>query len=205
MRRGWGLVFGSAVLALLASPVSAELKHATVYRDHPVKGATARAVWQYMLSYPIIDPDDGPAFANITHDHKLTFKVDGTTGLCRVSNLTFQWNFVITLPKATDYGRMDAATKKMWNQFITYLKGHEEHHRDIFVACGKTFVPAAEKMTGLPKCFAMDRKVKAYVQKQYDLCMTKQRDFDHEEKQTVANLALVKAAAAAKLPGGSGF
>jgi predicted secreted Zn-dependent protease len=208
MQKGVGLVLTATLMAafgMLAAPASAELRQASVYKQNPVKGTTAAAVWQYMLAHPIIDPDDGPAFANITHDHKLTFKTKTEGGACKVTDLVFQWNFVITLPKAVDYGGMNGATQKIWSEFTTYLKAHEEHHRTIFLDCGKVFVPAAEKMTGLPGCPGLDGKVRNYVQRQYDLCMKKQRDFDHAQKSTVANLSLVKAAVAAKLPAGGGF
>src|SRR5881392_767717 len=112
-----------AALGLIAvgvSPAAAELRHTTVYREHRVLGTTAAELWHYMIVHPIIDPDDGPAYANITHDHTLTFKTATTGGACAVTELTFTWNFVITLPKAANYAGMSAATQKMWQQFSTY-------------------------------------------------------------------------------------
>ena len=144
------------LVALGAAPAAAELQHTTVYKEHRVLGTSARALWQYMIAHPIIDPDDGPAYANITHDHALTFKTVTVGGTCQVTNLVFSWNFIITLPKAADYAGMNGATQKMWRQFTTYLKGHEERHGAIFVGCGKSFVPAAEKMTGPAGCAGLD-------------------------------------------------
>jgi predicted secreted Zn-dependent protease len=158
-----------------------------------------------MLAHPIIDPDDGPAFANITHDHRLSVRTESAGGLCRVTGLGFRWDFVITLPKAVDYGAMDASTRRMWDQFIAYLKKHEEEHRAIFMTCGKSFVPAATKLTGLPGCLGMEKKVRAFVDRQYAACMEKQRDFDRGQKPDVAALALVRAAQGAGLPAGKGF
>jgi predicted secreted Zn-dependent protease len=191
-----------AVLAIVpAAP--AELNQTTEYRDNRIAGTTARAVWQYMIAHPIIDPDDGPAYANITHDHKLAFRTSNAGGVCRVNDLTFRWKFVITLPKPVDYGGMDGATQKMWKQFASYLKGHEDQHRSIFLECGKVFVPAAEKLTGPAGCSGMDRKVTAFVAAAYDRCMTRQREFDHRQDQTTADLALIRAAEGAgkKAPG----
>jgi hypothetical protein len=67
----------TVVLLLLfaaASTASAELRYATVYRDHIVHGTTPATLYQDMIGHPIMDPDDGPAFANITHDHTLSVK-----------------------------------------------------------------------------------------------------------------------------------
>lgn len=201
MREFWGARLPLALIGVLvlASAAAAELKHSTEYRENRIQGATPRAVWQYMTANPIIDPDDGPAYANITHDHKLRFKSATSGGACRVTGLDFEWRFVITLPKAVNYGAMSGATQKMWQQFISYLKSHEEKHRDIFIECGKKFVPAAEKITGLAGCFGMDRKVRKYVEAQYDVCMKKQREFDRGETQTVKGLALMRAATEAKI------
>jgi len=73
--RSWRPIVGLAAVlaACLAGPASAELKYTTTYKDHLVQGTTPVAVWQYMIHNPINDPDDGPALANITHAHKLTF------------------------------------------------------------------------------------------------------------------------------------
>ena len=197
-----------AALCLIAfgdAAAAAELKHTTVYDDHLVHGTTARELWQDMKAHPIIDPDDGPAYANITHDHTLTFKTAIMDGHCQVTNLTFAWNFVITLPRAANYAGMDGATKKTWQQFTGYLKSHEEHHEAIFLDCGKNFVPAAEKITGPAGCTGVDKKVRAFVDRQYAACMTKQRDFDRGERATVAGLALIQAAHQAKIPIGGGL
>ncbi len=206
MNRSAGLVFALLLAALPASAALAGgLNSSTTYKSNPVKGATEADVWRYMLAYPIIDPDDGPAFANITHDHRLSVQTETSGGLCRVSGLDFRWNFVITLPKAVNYAAMSATTKGMWDQFSAYLKKHEEKHRTIFLDCGNVFVPAAAKLTGLAGCVGMDRKVRAYVGRQYAACMDRQRAFDRGEKATVAGLALVRAAQGAGLPAGKGF
>src|SRR6185295_18223369 len=112
-----------------------------------------------MIAHPIIDPDDGPAYANITHDHALTFKTVTVGGTCQVTNLVFSWNFIITLPKAADYAGMNGA---------------------------------AEKMTGPAGCAGLDRKVRAFVDRQYAICMTRQRDFDRSQRATVDGLALMQ-------------
>jgi predicted secreted Zn-dependent protease len=195
-----------AVLALASAGAAADgLSAGTTYKVNPVRGTTAPAVWRYMIAHPIIDPDDGPAFANITHDHRLSLRTESAGGLCRVTGLGFRWDFVITLPKAMDYGAMDASTRRMWDQFAAYLKKHEEEHRAIFMNCGKSFVTAAAGLTGLPGCVGMEKKVRAFVDRQYAACMQKQRDFDRGQKPDVAALALVRAAEGAGLPAGKGF
>jgi predicted secreted Zn-dependent protease len=186
---------GGSVLAALmaaAAPAHGELRHTTEYRVNPIKGTTPAELWRSMAARPIID-EDGPALANITHDHKLAVKTTNSGKGCRVESLDFTWRFVITLPKAVDEARMSAATRAMWREFTGYLKRHEEDHRTIFLACGKDFLAKAAKITAGRSCPGLERKVRKSIDKQYEACMARQRQFDRDEKQSVARLALRRA------------
>ena len=193
-RGGLSLLCGALLLAVGIAPASAGLAYSTEYREHPVLGTTPQAIWQYMNAHPIMDPDDGPAYANLTHDHDLALKVATQDGACRVSDLTFRWHFVLTLPKAADYGAMSAATRSMWNAFVAGLKRHEETHRSIFVGCGTEFVPAATRLTGPAGCFGMQRKVQRFIDQRYEACMAKQKAFERQDRSRILGLAFIRAA-----------
>lgn len=181
-----------ALVVLDAVPASAELRYKTTYRENPIRGTMPEELWRYMDSHPIID-EDGPALANITHDHGLSVKTERSAGVCRVSTVDFTWHFVITLPKAVDEARMSQATRAMWREFTAYLKRHEEHHRTIFIGCGKDFLAEAAKLTARGPCFGLKGTVRRYIDKQYEACMARQRDFDRRERQSVNALALRRA------------
>ena len=183
----------AGVLAIDGRGAAAELVHTTDYRTHPVHGTTPRALWQYMNAHPIIDPDDGPAYANLTHDHDVAMKTATAGGLCRVSDLTFRWRFVLTLPKAVDQGGMNSATRSMWNGFVAAVKQHEETHRAIFLRCGARFVPAAQRLTAAG-CAALQRKVRRSIDQAYQACMAEQRAFENRDRSRILGLAFVKAA-----------
>ena len=108
-------------------------------------------------------------------------------------DVDFTWRFVITLPKAVDEARMNPSVKRMWREFTSYLKRHEEHHRTIFIGCGSDFVAKASKLTSKGSCLGLKGKVRRFVDKQYKSCMVKQRAFDRDERQSVNNLALRRA------------
>jgi predicted secreted Zn-dependent protease len=195
--RGWkgltGLCF-AALFVLAAGPAPAELVHGTEYREHRVSGATPREIWQYMNAHPIIDPDDGPAYANLTHEHDLNLTTATAGGTCRVTGLTFRWRFVLTLPKAVDYAGMSAGTQSLWSAFVAGLKRHEETHRTIFLGCGAKFVPAAEKLTGPAGCLGIERKVKRFIDQKYEECMAEQSAFEERDRARILGLAFIKAA-----------
>ncbi len=193
-RAGLSLLFGALLLTAGIAPAFAGMVYSTEYREHRVHGTTPRAIWQYMNAHPIIDPDDGPAYANLTHDHDLTVKVATQGGTCRVTDLTFRWHFVLTMPKAADYRAMSAATRSMWNAFVAGLKRHEETHRSIFVGCGKAFVPAAAQLTGPAGCFGMQRKVRRFIDQRYEACMAEQKAFERRDRSRILGLAFIRAA-----------
>ena len=173
------VVLGMAALAVPAF-AAGDLSYTTQYRDHRVRGTTPAEIWRYMNAHPIMDPDDGAAYANITHDHDVSIQVANRNGKCVVSDLRFRWKFVITLPTAVDARRMDARTRSLWNGFRANLKRHEEYHRTIFLACGRQFVPAAAQITATG-CFGMKNKVRRYIDKRYDACMAEQRVFERKD------------------------
>jgi predicted secreted Zn-dependent protease len=177
-----------------ASPTQAEVRYTTVYRDHIVHGATPAALYQDMVAHPIMDPDDGPAFANITHDHTLSVKTAAVGGACRVTDLTFTWHFVITLPKAADERQMSPATGALWREFVGKCRWHEAHRVSIFLDCGKAFLARAEAMTGAAGCGGLESAVRHYVDDQYAACMKRQRAFGAEDAPAIANLGLLRAA-----------
>lgn len=178
---------------VVAGDAAAELVHTTEYRTHAVRGTTPQAIWRHMNAHPIIDPDDGPAYANLTHDHQLSMKTAGAGGVCRVSALTFRWRFVLTLPKAVDQAAMDPRTRSMWNDFVAGLKRHEETHRAIFLRCGATFVRAAERLTDA-SCASLERKVRRSIDQAYRACMAEQRAFEKRDRPRILGLAFIKAA-----------
>ena len=146
-----------------------------------------------MNAHPIIDPDDGPAYANLTHDHDVAMKTAMEGGACQVSELTFRWRFVLTLPKAVDQAGMALPTRSMWNGFVAAVKRHEETHRAIFLRCGAKFVPAAKRLTAAG-CPALERKVRRSLDQAYQACLLEQRAFETRDRPHILGLAFVKAA-----------
>ncbi len=189
-----GLCLAALVGLTLPGWAGSKVVHTTEYRKHPVSGTTPATVLRYMNAHPIIDPDDGPAYANLTHDHSVTIETGTVGGTCRVTDLTFRWRFVLTLPQAADYGRMSPAMQKTWSSFLAGLKKHEEAHRTIFLGCGKSFTVAAAKLTGPAGCAGLEKKVRQYLDKQYAACMAKQREYEKTDRPRVMSSPFMRAA-----------
>ena len=193
MLRTWIL----AVTLALSAPAfaSGHLVTSTTYLDHLVHGTTAHDLYRDENIHPIIDPDDGNALANLTHDHTVKMSTAPMSGgQCQVSDLAFDWHFVITLPRAASEDALDSHTRSAWRVFVTRLKWHEEHHRAIFIGCGQRFVPAAAKLTG--PCASLEYQVQGYIATQYAACMVDQKTFDSGEEAKVMAQPFIRLALA---------
>jgi predicted secreted Zn-dependent protease len=179
-------------LTWTVAPAFGELRYTTTYRQNPIRGITPAELWSGMAAHPILD-EDGPALANITHAHTLTVKTEHSGESCHVKKVDFTWRFVITLPRAVDESRMDRKTRTMWGEFTAFLKSHEEHHRTIFLQCGKNFLAKAATLANGRNCSGLERKVSRFVDAQYAVCMSKQRAFDRRDRKSVGKLALRRA------------
>lgn len=167
------------MLVLVPLPLLAAgtLHHTLSEKANVVAGATAADIYRDMLRHPIHDADSGRSFANLTHEHEVEVAVGQSGAQCRVQKLDFTWDFVMTLPKARDEFELPAKTRQVWHSFVSRLRSHELHHRDLFLDCGRTFVPAAASLTA-PQCGELERQVRRSIDLAYDACMEKQRAFD---------------------------
>lgn len=181
--RRW--VAGLALAVGIPAAAEAELQHTTAYRTHPVSGTTLGAIFRSMNARPIMDPDDGPAYANLTHAHTLSVKTAVAGGTCRVTDLKFRWNFVLTVPRPTQYGQLSNGERQVWDSFAASLKRHEEGHRTIFLKCGRSFTAAAEKMTAPGSCAGLETKVRRFIDRRYADCMAEQREYEKRDRPRV--------------------
>lgn len=168
------------LLSCVPAHAAGTLRHDLTEAVNLVAGTTATALYRDLLRHPIIDPDSGRAFANLTHDHALELSTKQSAGQCRVEKLEFTWHFVMTLPKVRDESALPASTRPLWRSFVTRLRTHELHHRDLFVACGEAFVPSAAAMTA-PQCSTLERNIRRTMETQYDACMARQRAYDRAD------------------------
>jgi predicted secreted Zn-dependent protease len=184
-----------AVLSLAPWPAMAAgaLHHTLTEKTNFVSGTSAAEIYRDMLRHPIVDPDSGRSFANLTHEHELEFATEPTGLQCRVTRLDFTWHFVMTLPSARDENRLPAKTRELWRSFVSRLRSHELYHRDLFVGCGQSFVPEAATMTA-PQCSRLERGVRRFIDTAYDACMEKQRAFDRADTGNVLSHPFIQLA-----------
>jgi predicted secreted Zn-dependent protease len=188
-----GALLALVLLAPLPASAAGTLRSTLTEQSNVVAGATAAAIYRDMLRHPIIDPDSGKALANLTHEHKLDITTAVSGDQCRVTRLDFTWHFVMTLPRARDEAALPSKTRQLWRSFVARLRSHELHHRDLFLDCGHTFVPAAAALTA-PQCSQLDRSIRRYIDTQYDACMDQQFAYDRADTRKIQNHAFIQLA-----------
>lgn len=185
------------LIALLIAPLPAlaagVVRSTLTEQSNVVAGTSAAAIYRDMLRHPIIDPDSGKALANLTHEHEIELTTATSGGQCVVARLTFTWHFVMTLPRARDEAALPASTRTLWRAFVGRLRSHELHHRDLFLDCGRSFVPAAAALTA-PTCSRLDAQVRRYLDAEYKSCMERQFAYDREDTGKIQRHGFIAAA-----------
>lgn len=144
-----GRAFCAAALAALSLAAFAGPAHArpvakTVYAYYPVSGTDVASLHDAMERRgPRVDGEH--AYAATEAVARQDGALDGSGGICRIRNYTLALDFTIRLPKLKTSARLPPDVRKRWTTFETFVRQHEETHRQIWLGC------AAE----------LERKVKA--------------------------------------------
>lgn len=170
-----------AVLAFAAcaSPVDAKVLQSTSYSYFKVQGQTPREIYVSLLKHAK-GPGGHDAYATTTTRiyQKTSFAVGKT---CSFTNYRITGAFKITLPKLVGAGATSAATKQSWAGFANVLKRHEEHHRDLWMACVRNFEAQVRSMSA-KSCGQLGSNFKKLWKAMQKNCDAQNSAFDRQEK-----------------------
>ena len=181
---GW-LLLGLAV-------AQAQVTTTMTTNTYGVPGTTAKQIVQYMQSHPIRG-DHGSAFANIRPRYTLSVKTAARGAICRAASVGVKIHFVLTLPEATGTRGMSKRVRTAWNGFSSFVKRHEEHHRQSYIGCAKSFVSAAKRETA-PSCMAVEAAIRRMFDKHKRDCEAKQVAWDRGQKGALRKQSIVRLA-----------
>jgi predicted secreted Zn-dependent protease len=194
--RGVAVLIRTAAVAIVllfgVTLAHAQVTTSTTTNTYGVPGTTAKQVVQYMQSHPIRG-DHGSAFANIRPRYTLTVKTAVSGSICRASKVAVKIHFTLTLPEATGTNRMSKRVRGAWNNFIGFVKRHEEHHRQSYIGCANTFVRAAKRETA-PSCSSVEFAVRERFDEMKRDCEAKQVAWDRGQKGALRNQSIVRLA-----------
>lgn len=183
-----------ALVLLLAGfvPAMAGVTTTSHTNSYSVPGTTAKAVMRYMQSNPIRG-DHGAAFASIHPSYALSIDSKQSGAMCRATRVDVRISFALTLPEATGRAQMSKRVRSAWDAFAAFARGHEEHHRQSYIGCAKSFVAAAQQKRG-PSCVALEGDIRRAFESSKRDCEAKQVAWDRGQKGVLRRQSLVRMA-----------
>ena len=126
--------------------------------------------------------------ATTKQDGKL---VQGQT--CQIVGYGLRLDFVIRLPKIRNEAVLSKSERRLWRQFSSFLKSHEEHHTELWLACAAD-LDRKVKALNVKSCKTASRKVDQLWKRMLATCGKTQTAFDAAERQTLMKQPFMRAA-----------
>ena len=161
----------------------------TKYSYYAIGGDSAAEIYESMMRKgPKVNGAKAYAAtsATTTQDGKL---LQGTS--CKVQDYRLKLDFVIKLPKIRNEKALPAADRKRWQQFSSFLKAHEETHREIWLGCAAD-LERQVKAIKAKSCSEADRKATLLWDRIRAACNKKHQAFDAAEQKRLMAHPFVK-------------
>ena len=173
-------VLAIIVIMAIGQNVEAKISQSTTYNYFKVQGQTPREIYISLLKHAK-GPGGHDAYAFITT--RISQKTDFVVGKnCSFRNYNISSSFKITLTKLVNAGVASSATKQNWAGFASVLQRHEEHHRDLWLACVRNFENQVRSMSA-KNCSALSSKFRSLWKAMQKKCTAQNSAFDLAERQ----------------------
>lgn len=168
---------------LTATAVGAKTTERSQVIPYLVKGTSAKAIYEDIKKQsPRVASNATFAFTSMaTKTDKKETKDDEGCGYSRFGTSVI-YSFV--LPKLATTKGMSKALVAQWSSFATYLKTHEEWHRDNWRGCFRDYDAAALELTA-KDCKSLDKKRDSLFTSIKRKCLAKDEAFDFTFRREV--------------------
>ena len=188
MRSIMRLALGAASMMLALGPETAGAapSFTTEYSYYSVSGATPTAIYASLLRHlQRVNGKKHHAFTSIRISSPRTVR---TAKGCRVESLSVR--FLIRMPRHSNEASLSPNNRRLWRQFSSFVKRHEETHRAIWMACARSITARVMPAQG---CDQAARKV---IEQTKAACRKKDAAFDAAEGRRLDNHPFMRAAVA---------
>jgi predicted secreted Zn-dependent protease len=182
----------SALLAIVTAPVEAKPSHKTRYVHYTVAGKSAAEILTSLHRR-------GPsvygvgAYATTHADYSHQARAQQSTKSCRMSDFDYQIKFTIKLPQLSKSSRVKGKTLTAWSRFETFVKRHEETHRQIWLACAANHARQVAQLSA-SSCGKLQAQAAKLWVKNKAACDKKHASFDAAERGPLSRQPLIKQA-----------
>jgi predicted secreted Zn-dependent protease len=181
---------GFAVLVGCCNPANAG---DTTYSYYPVSGDSAAEILNSMRRHqPVVGGMS--AYATTASSFQPTWQTVTKAGKCQVSNYDVDIKFVMRLPKLASSSSVSGADRAAWQQFKTFVRAHEEHHRTIWLGCRSEHV-AEVRQLGAAGCGELTAKLVKLQSRMRKSCDARHAAFDSKSRNPLRKQRFLKLAA----------
>ncbi len=161
----------------------------TQYSYYTVKGKSAQEVYDAMIARgPHVNGAKAYASTSATSSQEGKL-LPGKQ--CRVTDYTFNIDFVIRLPRVANEKLLKGETRKRWLAFSDFLRRHEERHRAIWLECASELEERVKALRA-DDCDEVDREAAELWESIRAQCNLKHDAFDTAEQKRLASHPFVK-------------
>lgn len=188
MRSIMRLALGAACVMVALGPekVRAAPSFTTEYSYYSVSGASPTAIYASLLRHlQRVNGKRHHAYTSIKFSSPRTVR---TAKGCRVESLSVR--FLIRLPRHSDETSLSANGRRLWRQFSSFVRQHEETHRAIWMACARNITA---RVIQAPSC---DQAARRIIEQTKAACRKKDAAFDAAEGRRLDNHPFMRAAVA---------
>jgi predicted secreted Zn-dependent protease len=151
-------LLAAALLCSFAAAAHAGVTSKTNYHYFTVRGGSASSIYRSLESGSSL-VDARRTIANTEYTISSSgVKSSGTP--CRVTGINVSITYDIHLPRLADESDLSPGLRRDWHSFVSYLKGHEDHHRALWQACVARYYRSAQSLIG-SDCGNIDAKLDA--------------------------------------------
>lgn len=193
MRLIMRLTLGAAIVITALEPDTARSAPAftTKYSYYSVSGESTTGIFASLLKRSLrVNGRRHHAITSIDISRSRTLR---SAQGCSVGGLSVR--FHIRLPKLDSAASLSANDRRLWQQFSTFVKRHEETHRAIWMGCVRS---AEARIAGLQgrSCGEVESKARRVIEQAKIACRKKDVAFDAAEQSRLENHPFMKAAVA---------
>lgn len=179
----------AAFLSLLCVGAAAKPLESTKYRYYAISGNTPDEIYSAMARKgPDVKGASAYAstLANISQSGRLM-----QSKSCRVDGYQVKIDFVINLPRLSNENALTGAALAKWEQFMSFVKAHEETHRGIWMGCARNLEAMSSALSG-PSCATVDKEAGRLFAKVRADCGKKHAAFDAAEQKRLPSQPFLK-------------
>jgi predicted secreted Zn-dependent protease len=182
----------ASIFAAFSISVEAQQLGATKYTHYVVAGSNAAEI------VSSLDQRGPRVYGKVAHATTLPSydpqpKFQQHASSCRISEFDYQLTFTIKLPRLENKTGIKGKTLVAWTQFESFVKRHEEKHRQIWLSCAGKHATEVRKLTA-SNCSTLRQQASTLWAKNKSACDKQHAAFDAAERSPLKRQLLKKLA-----------